>query len=121
MAQTLALSTDVYRKLAHGAAKRGITIESLVEELSDFVAPTDNLTKLDRQRIERIEELFDRFRDGPLNGKDQKELEELIAADYDAAYARAEKLIQAKGRAVNKDAGHPKRNGAQTSRKRSRK
>lgn len=122
MTQTLTLPSAVYRKLAFGAAKRGITIELLVEELSNFVALPDVPTRLNRQRIERIEELFDRYRDGPLNAKESKELESLIAEDYDAAYARGEKLIQTKrGRANAKGAEHPKGNGATSTRKRSRK
>jgi len=96
MTQTLDLPGEVYRKLAHGAAERGMTIESLLTFLSELVAVPDRPTEQDRQRSDRIESLLDLFREGQLNAQDAAELDQLIAADYQAANARADRLIEAK-------------------------
>ncbi len=96
MTQTLNLPSEVYRKLARGAAERGMTIELLLTFVSELVAVPDRPTEQDRQRNDRIERLLDRFRAGQLNAQDGAELDQLIAADYHAANARADRLIEAK-------------------------
>jgi hypothetical protein len=98
MTKTLTLSGEVYRKLARGAAARGMTIESLLAFVSELVVVPDRPTEQDRQRNDRIEKLLDRFRAGQLNAQDGAELDQLIAADYQTANLRADRLIQAKQR-----------------------
>lgn len=98
MTQTLTLLGEVYRKLAQGAAERGMTIETLLTFVSELVVAPNRPTEQDRQRNERIEKLLDRFRAGKLSAQDGAELDQLIAGDYEAANFRADHLIQAKQR-----------------------
>ena len=96
MTQTLTLPSEVYRKLAKGAAERGMTIESLLTAVSELITLPNQPTERDRERSECIEELLERFRSGQLNTQDRKKLDDLIKVDYEAANARAEQLISAK-------------------------
>src|SRR5947209_13051604 len=110
MTETLTLPADVYRKLAQGAAERGMTIESLLIAVSELVATPDQPKERDRQRRQRIERLFERFRAGRLNAADREELNHLIGADYQEANARADKVINAKkSRTANGTANSGKR------------
>jgi hypothetical protein len=95
MTRTVTLPGDVYRKLAHGAAERGMTIESLLTAVSALVDIPDQPTERDRQRADRIETLFNRIRSGNLNAGDRDELDQLIGADYRSANERADTLIGA--------------------------
>jgi hypothetical protein len=98
MDQTLSLPGDVYRKLANGAARRGMTVESLLAAVSELVALPEQASEQDRRRTARIEKLFDRFRTGRLSANDRAELDQLIDADYRAATERADRLIRGKRR-----------------------
>ena len=98
MTETLALPSEGYRKLAQGAAERGMTVEALLQAFSELVVAPGRPTKRDRQRTERIDDLLDRFRAGQLKAADRQELDQLIGDDYRAANARADRLIAAKGR-----------------------
>jgi hypothetical protein len=98
MSETLSLPSEVYRKLAQGAAERGMTIESLLQAVSELVVVPDRPTERDRHRSDRIDNLLDRFRAGQLKAEDRRELDQLIGADYQAANARADGLIAAKER-----------------------
>jgi hypothetical protein len=98
MNQTLSLPGNVYRKLAKGAARRGMTIESLLAAVSELVALPEQAGEKDRPRAARIEKLLDRSRAGELNSDDCRELDQLIDADYRAANERADRLIKAKRR-----------------------
>jgi len=96
--QAVELPAEVYRKLAQGAAERGMTIESLLTVVSELVALLEQPTELDRQRCKRIDKLLDLVRDGTLDAKVRTELDQLIESDYHAANARADQLISAKQR-----------------------
>jgi hypothetical protein len=98
MTQTLELPCDVYRKLAQGAAERGMTIESLLTVVSELVILPEQPKQHDRQRCKRIDKLLDQFREGPLDAKARAELDRLIEGDYQAANARADQVISAKQR-----------------------
>jgi hypothetical protein len=110
MHQTLSLPGDVYRKLADGAAQRGMTIESLLVAVSELVALPDQAGEQDRRRTARIEKLFDRFRSGQLSANDRAELDRLIDADYRAATERADRRISGKPRRPR----HARPNGKQS-------
>ena len=92
MSQTLTLPGDIYSKLAQGAAERGMTIESLLAFVSDLVVVPDRPTEQDQQRVDRMDRLLDRYRTGKLSAEDGAELNQLIAADYQAANVRADRL-----------------------------
>jgi hypothetical protein len=112
MNQILELPSDVYRKLAEGAARRGMTIESLLVAVSDLVVLPDQPTDQERQRCRLIDKLLDRMRAGRLAAKDREQLDQLIDADYQAANARADRLIAAKlGRKENGPLPRRKPNG----------
>ncbi len=96
MGQTITLPRDLYVKLAHGAAGRGLTIEALLAWISELLILPDRPTKRDRERSRRIERLLASYRLGPLTDADRDELNKLIAADYHQARARADRLIAAK-------------------------
>jgi hypothetical protein len=98
MTQTLSLSVELYRKLAQGAAERGMTIESLLAVVSNLVAVPSGPTPQDRRRSRRIETLLERSRNGKLTVEDRRDLDALIEADYQAATALADELIRAKQR-----------------------
>jgi hypothetical protein len=98
MHQILSLPGDVYRKLAKGAARRGMTVESLLAAVSELVALPEQVDDRDRRRAVRIEKLLDRSRSGKLSSNDGTELDQLIDADYRAANERADRLIKAKRR-----------------------
>ena len=117
--QTITLPTEVHRKLAQGAAERGMTIESLLTAVSEVVATSDIATEVDRQRHERIEKLLDHFRSGQIDAGDRRELDDLIQADYRSAIARAEGVIKSKKSHAGNE-GKGKRNGASKSDKRSK-
>jgi hypothetical protein len=96
MSQSLTLPGQVCRKLAQGAAERGMTVETLLTALSELVVLPVKPTAEDRQRSERIEALLDRFRAAKLMGQDPRTLDQLIDADYQAANTRADRLVRAK-------------------------
>jgi hypothetical protein len=122
MNQTLQLPGEVYRKLAQGAAERGMTIDALLAAVSELVVLPAQPTEQDRQRSERIDKLLDRFRSGHLNPDDRAELDQLIDADYQSANARADLLIGAKqGRTGNGLPTERKSNGSPRSGKRTQK
>jgi hypothetical protein len=122
MTQTLTLPGEVYRKLAQGAAERGMSVESLLTFVSELVVTPERPTEQDQQRSDCIERLLDRFRAGQLSAQDTAELDQLIAADYQAANSRADRLIQAKQRpARGKQGTGSKSIGSVPARKPSRK
>ena len=98
MARTLTLHGDVYRKLAQGAAERGMTIEGLLAAVSDLLVLRERATAQDCERSARIDRLLELYRAGRLSPEDSAELDQLIGADYEAANSRADRLISAKGR-----------------------
>jgi hypothetical protein len=103
MTQTLTLPGDVYRKLVRGAADRGMTIETLLTVVSELVVVPDQPTDQDRERSDRIERLLDRYRTGHVTSQDRVELDHLIETDYEAANARADRLISAKRRRTRRE------------------
>jgi hypothetical protein len=98
MSETLRLPGEVYQKLAQGAANRGMTIESLLEAVSELVVLPEQPRAADRRRSARIEKRLDHFRAGRLSADDRAELDGLIDADYQEATVRADRLIRAKQR-----------------------
>ena len=96
MSQTLTLPDELYVKLAHGAAERGLTIESLLACVSDLVTSPKQPTQRDRERSLLIKQLFAKHSEGDLTDQDRAELGQLIDVDYQAANARADRLISAK-------------------------
>jgi energy-coupling factor transporter ATP-binding protein EcfA2 len=96
MSQSLTLPDELFNKLAHGAAQRGLTIEALLAFVSDLVVLPDRPTAQDRQRQRRIERLLAKYQAGSLTALDRAELDRLIDADYQEANARADRLIAAK-------------------------
>jgi hypothetical protein len=96
MSQNLILPDELFNKLAHGAARRGLTIEALLGFVSELVELPDRPTQRDRERQRRIERLLAKYKAGPLTAKDRTELNQLIDADYHEAIARADRLIAAK-------------------------
>ena len=76
MSQTLTLAGEVYRKLAQGAAERGMTIGSLLAVVSESVALPESATEADRRRSARIETLLERSRAGRLSAEDRARLRE---------------------------------------------
>jgi len=106
MSQTLTLPGEVYRKLAQGAAERGMTIGSLLAVVSELVALPESATEADRRRSARIETLLQRSRAGRLGAGDRLELDRLIDTDYQAATARADRLIRAKERRARNGQSH---------------
>jgi hypothetical protein len=109
MSQTLTLPGDIYRKLVQGAAEHGMTVESLLAAVSEMVTPPKTATEEDRRRSARIERLVERFRRGRFSADDRAELNQLIDADYQAATARADRLIRAKQRRTRSGNGKPSR------------
>jgi hypothetical protein len=95
MTRRLTIPDEVYRKLAHGAARRGMTIESLLTAISELVYTPDQPSEQSQHRADRIEGLFDLFRGGQLNAGECDELNQLIGADYRSASVRADALISA--------------------------
>jgi hypothetical protein len=96
MTQTVTLPGDVYRKLAQGAAERGMTVESLLTVVSNLMVLPTEPTPDDRNRAKRIEALLARYQAGKLTPDDRILLDQLIDADYQTANARADRLIDAK-------------------------
>jgi hypothetical protein len=96
MSQTLTLPDELYRKLAQGAADRGLAIETLLDFVSELLVSAERPTERDRQRSGRIEKLFAKYRKGSLNERDRAEAARLIDADYEAAVRHADRLISAK-------------------------
>jgi hypothetical protein len=96
MSQSLTLPDELFNKLAHGAAQRGLTIEALLAFVSELVVLPDQPTQRDRERQRCIERLLAKYQAGPLTAKDRAELDRLIDADYQEAIARADRLIVAK-------------------------
>jgi hypothetical protein len=96
MSQTLTLPDQLYVKLAQGAAARGLTIESLLEVVSDLVSSPKRPTQRDRQRSHLIDDLLAKYAAGGLTDQDRAELDRLIDADYQEANERADRLIAAK-------------------------
>jgi hypothetical protein len=95
MSQSLTLPDELFNKLAHGAAQRGLTIEALLAYVSDLVVLPDQPTAQDRQRQRRIERLLAKYQARPLTALERAELDRLIDADYEEASARAQRLIAA--------------------------
>ncbi len=96
MRQTLTLPDELFDKLARGAAQRGLTIENLLDVMSDLVVIPDRSSARDQERSRRIENLRARYRDGLLTEQDRADLNALIDADYREAVTRADRLIAAK-------------------------
>jgi hypothetical protein len=96
MSQSLTLPDELFNKLAHGAAQRGLTVEGLLAVVSELVVLPERPTRRDQQRSRRIERLFGRYRSGTLAAEDRAELDRLIDADYQEAIARADHLLAAK-------------------------
>ncbi len=96
MTRTLSLSDELYNNLAQEAASRGITVESLLAAVSRLMVMPEKPTARDRERSRRIERLFDKDRAGRVTDKDREILDRLIDEDYEAAIARADRLIAAK-------------------------
>jgi hypothetical protein len=96
MSQTLTLPDELYRKLAQGAAERGLAIETLLDIVSELLVPPQGPSDRDRQRNTRIEHLLARYRKGSLNERDRGEVARLIDAEYEDALRRADRLISAK-------------------------
>jgi hypothetical protein len=96
MSQILTLPDALFNKLAEGAAQRDMTMERLLSFLSELVVMSDQPTERDRERNRRIEELMDKYRTGPLTEEDRANLDNLITSDYQAAMARADRLIAVK-------------------------
>jgi hypothetical protein len=96
MSRTLTLPDELVEKLAHGAARRGMTIEALLSFVSDLVVTKTPATEREKARSRQIERLLEKHRAGRVTDKDRAVLDELIDADYEAAIARADPLIAAK-------------------------
>ena len=96
MPQTLTLPDELYRKLAQGAAKQGVSVESLLTFVSDLFVNPENPTPREQERSQRIEHLFGKFRQGALTEDDRVQLEHLVDLDYQEAIARADRLIAEK-------------------------
>lgn len=96
MSQTLSLPDQLYERLEQGAAERGLTIQSLLEFVSEIFVLPDHATERDGERVRRIERLLGKYRAGSLTDGDRMKLERLIDADYQQATARADRLIAAK-------------------------
>jgi hypothetical protein len=88
------LPDELFDKLARGAAQRGLTIETLLAFVSEWVVP-NRPTGDDQERSRRIERLLAKYSAGSLKAHDRAELDNLIDADYQAAAARADRLIAA--------------------------
>jgi hypothetical protein len=95
MSRTITLPDPLFHKLAQGADQRGLTVEGLLTFLSELVVLPDRPTETDLERSRRIEELFDKYRAGPLTEQDRAALHQLIDADYLEAIARADRRIAA--------------------------
>jgi hypothetical protein len=93
MSRSVVLPDELFDKLVRGAAHRGVTIETLLAFVSEWVAVPDRPTAEDRERSRRIERLLAKYSAGPLKESDLAELDKLIDADYQAAIARADRLI----------------------------
>jgi hypothetical protein len=93
VSRSVTLPDDLFNKLAHGAAQRGLTIEGLLAFVSDIVVLPEQPGQEDRERQRLIEQLFAKYRAGPLTARDRAKLSRLIDADYRAAIARADQLI----------------------------
>jgi hypothetical protein len=96
MSQSLALPDELFNKLAHGAAQRGLTIEELLTFVSDLVVLPDPPTAQDRQRQRRIGRLLAKYQAGPLTARDRAVVDRMIDADYQEANARADRLFAAR-------------------------
>ena len=96
MSQTLTLPDELYRKLAQGAADRGLAIETLLDFVSELLVAPERPTEHDRQRSARIEQLLDQYRKGTLKECDRAEVARLIDADFENAVRRAGELIAIK-------------------------
>lgn len=103
MTETLELPRDVYRKLAQGAAERGMTIQSLLTAVSELVVLPEQPTQRARQRSKHIDKLLGQFREGRLEAKGRRILDHLIEGDYQAANTRADRLISAKQRGTGNE------------------
>jgi hypothetical protein len=96
MSQTLVLSDDVFERLARAATARGMTVRSLLRVVSNVVVPRIPATERDRRRGEKIERLFEKFREAPLDEAERAELNRLIDEEYQVAMERADSRIPAK-------------------------
>jgi hypothetical protein len=96
MSRSLTLPDELFNKLAQGAAQRGLSIEGLLDFVSELVIIPDEPSERDEERSRCIEDLLSKYRNGPLTEGDRAELARLIDADYQEAIARADRLIAAK-------------------------
>ncbi len=96
MSRTLTLPDELFNKLAQGAAQRGLSIENLLDFVSELVIIPDQPSASDHERSRCIEGLLTKYHHGPLTEQDRAELDRLIDADYQEALARADRLIAAK-------------------------
>lgn len=95
MSRSVMLPDELVDKLARGAAQRGLTLETLLAFVSEWIAVPERPTAADRERSRRIERLLAKYSAGSLKERDRAELDSLIDADYQAAAARADRLIAA--------------------------
>jgi hypothetical protein len=95
MSRTITLPDSLFHKLAQGADQRGLTLEGLLTFLSELVVLPDRPTESDRERSRCIEQLFEKYRAGPLTEQDRAALDQLIDTDYQEAIARADRRIAA--------------------------
>jgi hypothetical protein len=89
------LPDELVDKLARGAAQRGLTLETLLAFVSEWIAVPEHPTADDRERSRRIERLLAKYSAGSLKERDRAELDSLIDVDYQAATTRADRLIAA--------------------------
>jgi hypothetical protein len=108
MSKTLVLPDAVYQRLASGAARRGLTVKSLLNVVSEAVVPRIPYTAEDRRRGEKIERLFAKYRAGPLSPAELAELDRLIDRTYEVAIERADRMI------AEKTASSKRQNGSRS-------
>lgn len=108
MSKSLIVPDDVYDNLSRGARYRGLTVKSLLKQMSEIVVPRVPTTTEDRRRGEAIERLFAKYQEGPLSSAELAELDRLIDRHYEVAIKRAEKLIAEKERAAKRGQNGPK-------------
>ena len=102
MSKTLIVPDDVYDNLSRGAQHRGLTVKSLLRQMSEIVVPRIPTTAEDRRRGEAIERIFNKYQERPLSSAELAELDRLIDRHYEVAIARAQKLIVEKERAAKR-------------------
>lgn len=96
MSRTLTLPDDVFNKLANGAAQHDLTVEALLNLVSELLVLPERPGMQERERHRRVERLFAKYRTGSITAKDRAELEQFIDIEYREANARADRLIAQK-------------------------